>query len=73
MSKIIESTKNPYNQLYLESNEDLKYAVRDWELGNRDTIYYVSNGETVLAPRNMSRRTQCWKTFLSVSPTSQVF
>ena len=49
-SLIRSSSQPPFNQLYLESPDELKRAVHEWEQGVKDTITYNVGSEIVLAP-----------------------
>lgn len=72
-STVSEQTPPLFNQAYLDAPEDLKYAVHDWELGNRDTISYVSNGETVLAPGTCPGGPNVGKPFFQFLPLRKSF
>jgi hypothetical protein len=44
------SSSPPFNQEYLDSPDDLKRAVHEWEQGTTDTITYNDGSEVVLVP-----------------------
>ena len=72
-STVPEKTPPLFNQAYLDAPDDLKDAVHDWELGNRDTISYVSNGETVLAPGTCPGGPNVGKPFFQFLPLRKSF
>ncbi len=49
-TRIRSSSQPPINQKYLDSPDELKQAVHEWEQGNVDTITYNDGSEIVLAP-----------------------
>ena len=49
-NRLRNSDSPPFNQLYLESPDELKQAVHEWEQGVKDTISYNDGSEVVLAP-----------------------
>ena len=67
------STAPPYNQAYLDESDDLKDAVHTWECGLRDTISYVSNGDTVLAPGTCPGGPNVGKPFFQFLPLNKSF
>lgn len=44
------SSSPPFNQLYLDTPDELKQAVHAWEQGTTETITYNDGSEVVLAP-----------------------
>jgi hypothetical protein len=67
------STAPPYNQMYLDSDDDFKDAVNSWECGLRDTISYTSNGKTVLAPGTCPGGPNVGKPFFQFLPLNKKF
>lgn len=49
-TRIRSSSQPPFNQEYLDSPDELKQAVHEWEQGNVDTITYNNGSDIVLAP-----------------------
>ena len=68
-----EQTPPLFNQAYLDTPDDLKDAVHDWEVGLRDTITYVSNGKPVLAPGTCPGGPNVGKPFFQFLPLRKSF
>lgn len=49
-NRLRKSSSTPFNQEYLDSPDELKHAVNEWEQGRVDTITYNNGAEIILAP-----------------------
>lgn len=49
-NRLRTTSSPPFNQAYLDSPDELKHAVNEWEQGRVDTITYNNGTEIILAP-----------------------